>query len=438
MCWCITELLDMSMVQPKIKLESCLESLSPLARWKLIILEYGIDCDDDLFSGFSNVGELKTKFKYKTPTVCEKKFFDSSKKTTLVPSELFLVSGKNKTLVKMNYKVDSPFKIISSKQKLALIEKKKGEEVEIKIEPVFRNKYVDKKYKGYSLEEYVQILGQDRLGILAYEGCYHWNIGVQCRFCDSNPRRDWENQAPLSVNSLADYRTIGLWWQSKKDDYLRGINYTLKYIFENENIGPHRHLQLMAGNLPSPEAVWKIFGEIAKEINKVGNLREYDSYMNCLAPRQSSRTELLEEAHCSWGFNQIQINLEVIGEQAFKRVCPGKFSLCGYKNSLDTLKEAVKIFGWGKARSNFVLGAQPQQDLLRGIEEIAQEGVVADFSVFIPKKFTPWEDRKSPSVKEIIIFTQSLAKIYKKNHFQPIYCRLSSRSNILHEVLENI
>ena len=138
------------------------------------------------------------------------------------------------------------------------------------------------------------------------------------------------------------------------------------------------------------------------------------------------------------GFNQVAFNLEVIGEDRFKEVCPGKASVIGYGNFVHALEEAVKVFGFGKVRSNFVLGAQPIEELLSGVKELADKGIVADYSVFSPKRGTPWENKKPPEMQEVVDFSLALANIYQEHGFKGIYCGLSSRSSVLNEILENI
>jgi len=416
-----------------------LEQLTPLARWKLEMLEYGIDCDDNIIKDFPGLKNMKSKFKYKIPKVEAKKFFDASKSTILMPSEIILEHGGHKTLVKVSDNPDSKFRLIARGKGLAIVDKGTAVPIDLKISAVPKLSYNSVEFDGRPMEEYVQVLGLDRMGILAYEGCYHWNIGSQCRFCDSNPKRNWEELAMPSVNALPAYSNdIAEWWKHYKGRYLKGIEHTLRYILDKETIAPHKHLQVMAGNLLDQDWVWKIFSEVSASINKVAPLKDFDSYINAIAPKKENRTYFLNKARNEWGFRHLEINLEVIGDKRFKEVCPGKSSLVGYQNSVDTLIEAVGIFGPGHARSNFVLGAQPIDELKEGIEFLASKGVVADYSVFIPKKYTPWADHPRPSIEDVASFTIFLAGIYEKYGFSGIYCGLSSRSNILHEVLKKI
>jgi biotin synthase-like enzyme len=192
----------------------------------------------------------------------------------------------------------------------------------------------------------------------------------------------------------------------------------------------------MAGNMPHSETLWEICRQIAERINKVRPISTFDSYLNIGAPSKDT-TQYLRTAKDEMGFRQIAFNLEVVGEERFKEVCPGKARTIGYANYVQALEQAVSIFGFGNVRSNFVLGAQTTEELIEGVRELAKKGIVADYSVFVPKQGTPWESKQSPDMQEIVRFTKVLADIYRQYNFKGIYCSLSSRSNILNEVLEN-
>ena len=101
------------------------------------------------------------------------------------------------------------------------------------------------------------------------------------------------------------------------------------------------------------------------------------------------------------------------------------------------MKESVSIFGKGKVRCNFVLGAQHISKLKKGVQEIAEFGVASDFTIFTPKRGTPWENKPKPTDDEIIDFTSFLYEIYKQYNFEGIYCCESSRSCVLNEMLRD-
>jgi len=414
-----------------------IKNLTPLAFWKLIFIEDGIDCEN--INDYPDINLIKTKFKKRIPTVKNLEFFDSSVDNSLIPSEIHLIDGKNVSLVKFNYNSNSQYKLIIDGRDFFVIDKKIKKPVNIKITPVKKNPYTSLKLDGKPIERWVQVLGEDRVGIYVYEGCWHWNIGKQCKFCDSNPQRNWEDMPVPSVNSLKNFKfDVDLWWDSQKEKYIKSVSYCFKKFLETSEPKPHLHLALMAGNLPNLQSIWRASIDVATELNKIYKLSDCDSYINVLAPPKENREQYLECAHNKLGFRQIQINLEVFGEKTFENVCPGKASLAGYYNSVDALIVAAKIFGNGRARSNFVLGAQPIKKLLVGVKNFAEMGIASDYSIFVPKKFTPWENKRRPKINDIVDFTLELSKIYKEYGFTPIYCERSSRSSIINEVFREI
>jgi hypothetical protein len=64
---------------------------------------------------------------------------------------------------------------------------------------------------------------------------------------------------------------------------------------------------------------------------------------------------------------------------------------------LKAIEYAIKIFGKGKVRSNFVVGLQPKEVLFEGLEYLGSIGVVTVASSWIPAVGSPLEGHRSPS-----------------------------------------
>jgi len=411
-----------------------------LAKWKAIILDFGVNLEDKLvFNRYPNIYLFKTKYAIKKPTVENFIFFDSSKENTLIPSEIIIEKKGKSSLLKLNYRENSPLVITTLGKDIVLIEKNSRKIIDLKIKLVKKRKYSLKRLPSYInkekplLEEFISFLGIDRIGILATEGCWHWNTGKACLFCDSNPKRQDEKTFTPSLNTLKEFKfNLSSWWNYYKKQYLSSIKYCFNYINKKEKISPHKHLLIMSGNTPDISKAWDICFEIINVLNDINPISNYDNYL-CLGVPRKNQIEYLLKAK-NLGVKSVQFNLEIYGEGNFIKVCPGKAQFSGYKNIVNSLKLATEIFGKGNARTNFVLGAQPIDELLEGIQELAEKGIVSDYSVFIPKKGTPWERKPSPSMDEVVYFSKKLAYIYKKYNFKPIYCSLSSRTSIINEI----
>lgn len=408
-----------------------------IAKWKALITEYGIDLDDlSLFNQYKNIDLYKVKYRILNPISNDFKVFDQSKDESIIPSEVIIDDGNTSTIVKIAYRNNSPFLMkIDKNRKIYLIDKSNFKKISLKITLIKRRKYQDKKLpknicnEQSKLNNFIEVVGLDRLTVLTFDGCWNWSIGKSCQFCDLNPKRQNYINSKPTLNTLIDFDfNLDSWWKFYRSNYLNSIEYTFNYILKNEKITPHQHLLIMSGNLPKPEKVWDISLEIIKTLNKVSNISNFDNYLNvCPHPNIDYLKEVKKN-----GIKQVQYNLEVIGAECFKKMCPGK---CDYQVFVDKLCEAVKIMGFGKVRSNFVLGIQPVEDLLVGIRELAKKGVVADYSIFQPKRCTPLENHLAPKMETIVYFTKELAKIYKEFGFKGIYCNLGSRSSIINEFI---
>jgi biotin synthase-like enzyme len=187
----------------------------------------------------------------------------------------------------------------------------------------------------------------------------------------------------------------------------------------------------MAGNLPDSDAEWEYMLELSGILNDVKPLNDVDSYLNILPPLDK---QYLYKAE-ALGFRKMIFNLEVFGEKFFRAVCPGKNMHIPYAVFLQRMREAAEIFGAGMVRCGFVLGAQPAEYLKEGVIELAEQGIVSDFTVFTPKKGTPWEHKKRPDIFEVADISSFLREIYEKYNFSPLYCSLSSRSGIMNELM---
>lgn len=410
------------------------KKLPEIIKIKIDILKYGINFKPyNLFTNYNNINNFKTK-KIKTlPTIIEKTVFDISKDINLIPSEILLKSNDYKSIVKLRYSQTSPIKMVIENNKLKLYKNNTPLDVEVSL--VKKLKILEEK-TPLSLEnnntfinDFIDIVGIDRISILLFEGCYNWICRKACKFCDLHPKMKSERVIKPSLNDLYKFNNdIAKWWLSKKDFYLEGLNYSLREILKATN-NKHNHLYLMAGNLPTNTETWKIAIDVTKAISDILSSNTLDTYLNIAPHDDINNLKIIKNL----GINQVQYNLEVANKDLFSDICPGKMD---YDSFVKKLIEAVKIFGQGNVRTNFVLGLQDMNELLFEIEKLAKLGIVSDYSVFQPKKNTPFSYKKAPNFDDIIDFTIELSKIYKKYSFKPIFCSLSSRSSIVNEVFD--
>jgi hypothetical protein len=413
--------------------------MEKLSDWKINILKHNFDIEQD-FSNYPNIKKYKTKYKTKNIKVINEKFLDTSKDHSLIPSELIISNGVNSTLVKCNYNKASKYQLTFNSKKIFIVEKNSKKVFDLNVSLIKENPILSECFsvnnEKWKVNDFIQIVGLNRISIMPYDGCIHWNKKQPCKFCDSNPKKsDYKSPVP-SLNNLQNFESSDIWWEYYKKEYSTGLCLAYSKLTKNLDKNQTYHFQFMTGNIQPDNKAWNITIEIIKELNKIYPIKNFNSYLN-LGYIKENQKEYLEKMKLL-GFKNIQLNLEVIGEKQFNETCPGKSKILNYFEVIEFLKKAAQVFGKGNSRSNFVFGLQSNEELLCGIEELAKYGIVADYSLFIPKPGTSYSLKPRPEFNNILSFSKALVEIYKKNDFKPIYDRFSSRSNALHELLLNI
>lgn len=411
-------------------------SLPPLARWKALILENGVRFDDPrLFNSIPDIEQYKVKKRQLKPVARDLTVYDESKDPSLIPAELIIRHAQHASIVKLGYRENSPIGIGIDDNNIVLYDDKTHEEIPLNAELVKRYQALDHKMPESidpgqrPVSDVVDVVGLDRLSVITFDGCWNWNKGTPCRFCDLNPKSSDYGSVKAMTNLLREFdQNIDRWWGDSKDGYLKALKYGFGYLLGHEVIKPHRHLLIMSGNLPKSDKTWDIAQTVIDNLNEVEPVDQFDNYLN-ICPHPD--IDHLKKVKAT-GIKQVQYNLEVVGEDVFSQMCPGKLDYNSFRNRL---LEAVGVMGFGNVRSNFVLGLQPVEQLLEGVAALAEKGIVADYSIFQPKRGTPLEEYPSPTMDDIVYFTTQLVNIYRHYNFQGIYCNVSSRSSIMNECL---
>lgn len=407
---------------------------SERAALKLLVNNKGLAVDDVALAravpGYPEA--FRTKRARKRPAVISGRFVDTDTADhPFIPTELrFEVDGQP-SVVKVNYAPDSPFRLELRDEGLAL--RLAGTDLALAAELLPRTAAGDRLIAGHRGDEYVQVIGADRIGILAYTGCENWFRRNQCRFCDSCASRPGEEDAKPDLNDLQTRfgGDVDLWWNTVGPGFIDGVRLAFAQTLADPAVGPHHHVHLMAGNLLKVDAEWRLVLEIGAALASVRPLEQVDSYINLIPPPDPV---WLERAR-ALGFRKAVFNLEVFGAMPFRAVCPGKNQLMPYPTYLERMDQAVQVFGAGNVYCGFVFGAQPFAEVEAGVRHLAKRGIVADYSSFTPKEGTPWVDRPRPEVIDTARFVALLVAVHRENGFRPSCCALSLRSSAVHEAL---
>lgn len=246
---------------------------------------------------------------------------------------------------------------------------------------------------GKKLSQIVELRAdRGRVGVIYSNECALMEKNLDCLFCNINAtkRRFGELE--------------GIEWKNPKDiAEAVAIAYT----------GNYRGFNLTGGFVPERRELEYYFDVIDAVKDAVGTDDVHG--MACIgAPLDLSVIEKYKEA----GYQHVATNLEIWDENIFKTICPGKESLCGgHKNWIATLEKEVEVFGRGNVRSALIAGLEPKDSLLKGIEYLAEVGVMAYPTVWRPGIGSGLEGHRSPESSWYQEVTERAYNIHKKNGF---------------------
>jgi hypothetical protein len=406
---------------------------------KLCALSRGISID-----GFELAGKIegypasfKTKRTGKKLSLSKSGFCDAeTRETAWIPSELVVQFPDGDSIVKVNFREDSPFRLsVADNGELQLCTPFMDLSFHCRMLLVIPHDLAAG--SGYPVEDYLQTLGCDRLGVLGFEGCEAWLSRLPCKFCDSCASRPGEQSAVPQLNDLHSKFNMDIpkWLTAIEADYLDGIRQAAqKRLNPSTWKFPHAYITLLAGNLADLDAEWRYMIRMAASLRSAIPLDgpHAELFLNIMPPQN---TDLLFEAREA-GITTVAFNIELFGAAEYAATCPHKSSLISYEGFMERLVNARDVFGVGHARCGIVLGIQEPAIIREGAAMLAEQGIAVDFTVFTPKKGTPWQNRQQTDALDVARFAMHLKSLYITHGFCAQYSRLSARSSIMNELLQ--
>jgi biotin synthase-related radical SAM superfamily protein len=145
---------------------------------------------------------------------------------------------------------------------------------------------------------------------------------------------------------------------------IKTIDTVLNLIDDAYSRGTVRAISLTSGVAESPEK------EVARTADTVRTLRDhYDLPIGVSVYPTDTSSEILADA----GADEVKYNVETMDPKLFMRVCPG----LSLELILDTLEQAVGVFGKNAVFSNFIIGLGESDTCVRdGVIHLAELGVI--------------------------------------------------------------
>ena len=272
-------------------------------------------------------------------------------------------------------------------------------------------------------KDYVSACGFDELNIIPWKGC---NISKGCLFCGVNTIASENSSKIFTANQIS----TGEFWNENKDFYLNNLIKSIKEAVHDKCYDEHMHVILISGDLSDSNLDMQthIYSEIVKTILPYIYEKSTEGVVAvCMPPRDLNLLQKLKDA----GVNKVVFNFEVANKNLFNKYCPGKKNI-GYNHILKALKKGVEVFGKGNSWTNFVLGLEPYEELLKFNEYLAIHGIVSSANVLHLDKGNRL-DCKIPTFEDVVNYYYSLDKVLIKYGLNPFYCSKALRTSLTNE-----
>lgn len=247
-----------------------------------------------------------------------------------------------------------------------------------------------------------------RLDIAPNRHCHFWDKpGNGCKYCPigalSKDLKDSEKNVTVNVNDVYE---------------------TVKEALKKK--GRFSQFVLTAGSILSGKELLDdevdLYIKVLKEIGKNFKADKFPSQLIGTAYNERQLKRLHEET----GLMSYTSDIEVLNEEIFNEVCPGKAEFIGYKEWKNRLFKAVGIFGKGRVNTGIVAGVELSKPfgfkseeealeaILKEAEDFAIHGVSVAATVWNPAPGTILHNQKNPSLDYYIQLIDGLEIIRRK------------------------
>ena len=277
------------------------------------------------------------------------------------------------------------------------------------IEEVFfweKPKYYDKyTSSGKPMWQVVSARPQ-RLDIYPHHYCEFWNTpGEGCKYCAAMAISNRTDEK-AHLNSIAEIRET--------------VAEAIKEPGRFENIFLTAGSTLSGAELLDDEVQQYI--DILKEVGTLFHGKKFPSQLIGTAYNKRQVERLYNET----GLMSYTADIEVLGEDKFNWICPGKASKIGYREWKKRLIEASEVFGRGNVNTGLVAGVEmaspkgyaTEADALKRTldeaEDLAQKGVATVGCVWTVSEGSVFFRQNAPSLDFYIKLSKGLDGLRRK------------------------
>ncbi len=215
-----------------------------------------------------------------------------------------------------------------------------------------------------------QIGGADCLFFCYQNYCSHFSQDEQCLFCNL-------------VATSETYNSV----LKKKD--AEDIGEVAEAAFAEGDV---KHVLLTGGCFNHRKEI-ELVTSIVKSIGAHTGLKRVPGTILPSPPRS---LEEIQEYYDS-GIQAIGFSMEIWSEKLYQAICPGKAKSISHEAFLDSIENAVKVFGEGNVYGVFVMGLEPKETFLKGVKALAEMGANVVPFVWSPNPGSKLEGHRAPT-----------------------------------------
>lgn len=243
-----------------------------------------------------------------------------------------------------------------------------------------------------------------RLNITPTSKCCFFTEGLPCRYCDLNPHLNIDDVTSQKLTPQDAYETV-------REALKQPGRFTTLCMTMGSDIG---------GKVPFDDEL-QYYIDILQAIGK-----NFDGRFPSQVITTALNYDQLARLHEETGLMSYTSDIEVLNEEKFNWICPGKAKHVGYQEWKKRLIDAVDIFGKGNVGTGTVGGvelAKPygfptEQEALKNILEEAEtlisRGVAVVYIVWVPRPNSVFRDQKNASLDYYAQLTLGLDALSRK------------------------
>ncbi len=274
--------------------------------------------------------------------------------------------------------------------------------------PSFYNKST---VSGNKMVKIGQIGGEDCLFFCYQNYCSHFSRNEQCLFCNL-------------VETSTTYNQV----LKKKET--EDIGEVARAAFSE---GTVKHILLTGGCFNHQKEIELVSG-IVESIREHTGLNRVPG---TILPSPAKTMDEIKRYHAS-GIGAIGFSMEIWDEKLYKAVCPGKSSDVSHDMFVDSIRNAVDVFGEGNVYGVLVMGLEPRETFLEGVKTLAGIGANIVPFVWSPNPGSKLAGHRAPTSKwyvDAILEAAEIVHDAKVPAGTQNHCYKCDGNSLLHDAL---